>query len=133
MNNNSPYQLFFQPIVIVPNDELVKVLAKELENNNDMLSKYYEILNANYVRGIVRVILFYVSEDLNLCKGLLLEFSFVFYNLYRHMLLIFMIKNPNDLPIGALTNFIDYLISECNMIVHLIHILMTTFKMTIYF
>jgi hypothetical protein len=126
LDSKASDELRTEAVVVVPDDEFVKVFTEQIEHNTDMLSKDDEILNLDNVGRMFSIFLLDVCQQLYLNKRLLIELGLVLDNLQRQILLLLMVIHFNHLPITPLPHLLEDLIPICNMVLQLIHILIPT-------
>ena len=92
-------ELLIESVVIVPDNQLVKVIAEELEYYADVLPKNNKIFYPYDILLLLLVDFFDMAQDLYLHKGLLGELGFVFDDLQSHFFLLFVVESFEDLSV----------------------------------
>jgi len=71
LNGEPTNELFAKAIVVVANYQLVKVVAKKLENNAHMFPENHEIFDSDHIRLLIIVFLLNVTQDSDFSESLL--------------------------------------------------------------
>ena len=99
LNGKPPDQLLVESIVIVPDDQLVEVIAKQFKDYADVLPENNEVFDPHNILLLLLVCLLNVTEDLYLHEGLLRELGLVFDDLESHLLLVLVVEGLEDLTV----------------------------------
>ena len=131
LNSESSNELHIEPVVAVALDELVEVVAEQLEDDAHVAAKSKEVPDLDDVGSVFGVVLADCQQNLNFDLRLVVVTFLILDNLQCQHFLLLVIEHLEHLAIGALAQVLHQFISVGDMIVQ--HIFVLSITVVVYY